>query len=176
VSVSSFQPLEQLRVVTDDPALSAIEQHILLVCVLRTDNTTRRVRASQQILATTCHVSRRTVGRALQSPAVRRYFVMEEVGNRLNLTWRYVTHSHPYVTESHTVGDRVSHHLPLSAPTSAKDHTPISRTPSEVVKSAPASPKVSVTEREPLPWEAVKDEDVRICPTCRWFVPCGCIK
>ena len=88
MSVSAFQPLDQLHLLRKDKSLTSTQRHVLNMAVLRTDNLTRQVRCSQELLADDAGVGHATVERVLKAPAVRRYFVMERDGRRLNLTWR----------------------------------------------------------------------------------------
>jgi hypothetical protein len=86
----AFQPLTMQRAIRDDATLTAPEKGLLLVAVLRTDNGTRRVRASLQRLAEDAGLGYRTARRVFQ-PAngkVMRYFETVERGPRfVNLTF-----------------------------------------------------------------------------------------
>lgn len=86
--MTPFNPLRQFNLVMDDPALSPTQRLVLCAAIIHTSNGTGRVRCSQQILADAAHVTTRSVERALAVPAVRRYFIREPEGRRVNLTWR----------------------------------------------------------------------------------------
>jgi hypothetical protein len=90
--VMKFQPLSMQRLIRDDRSLTATEKGLLLCGVLRTDNPTRRVRASLQVLAKDAGVGYRTARRAFapDNNTVLRYFEKVERGKRhVNLTFAH---------------------------------------------------------------------------------------
>lgn len=167
--MSPFNPIHQQRTVRDDESLTATQQHILLVATLRTDNNTGRVRCSQEILANDAKVSHATVERVLRAPAVRRYFIREREGRRLNLTWRNPSLSTEYPSLS-------TSETPHSEGPSTRASTPTStRTGAPKVDA----PLVSANYVDANDVEVFLDGGMEVvfCNRCRWFRDsCACTK
>ncbi|HWI70244.1 MAG TPA: hypothetical protein VNS88_18075 [Nitrospiraceae bacterium] len=86
-----FNPLLTLRELRDDDQLTTAEFAVLVAAVLRTDNQTGRVRASQELLARDARISSATIKRVYRSERFRRWFDVTKVGRQVHLTWIGVT-------------------------------------------------------------------------------------
>lgn len=75
-----MNPLETLRSIRSDHSLSTTEKAVLMCMVLRADNETGQVKASQAMLAVDASAGIRTVERVLASPALRKYFEITKDG------------------------------------------------------------------------------------------------
>lgn len=85
--VSEFKPIDMIKVIRDDQALTSGQFKFLVCAVVRTDNATGRVRASQRMLAEDMGVEVRTVERYLTDKQVRGYFRTQKVGREVWLRW-----------------------------------------------------------------------------------------
>lgn len=164
----AFNPLQQLRIIRDDKTLTPMQQHILMAACLRTDNTSGQVRYSQELLAHDANVGVRTVERALRHPSVRRYFVMEREGRRLNLIWRKpVTESAIPVTESKNTRHSDGPSTRASTSTSTRAGAP--------KRDAPLG---GTTRRKPVLTKDLRRDVIAegiLCPDCMWFLDaCAC--
>jgi hypothetical protein len=112
-----LQPLHMLRRIRDDHQLTSTEKLVFMSAVLRTDNATGRVRASQEALAEDANLTRRTVGKVLRSEAAARYFLAIHEGRQLNLTWT------PPVDMGTNMGTNMGTSFPPSASASTTTDT-----------------------------------------------------
>ena len=101
-----FQPLSMLRELIHDDQLTMAEYAILTAAIAHTDNRTKRVRASQEMLAEDAKTTVRTVRRFYRSKAFERYFEGEWSGRRLELTWLDTGHNTGQIPD--TTPDTVS--------------------------------------------------------------------
>jgi len=83
-------PLDALRRIRDDQDLTSTERLILMCAVLRTDNSTYRVRATQEHLAKDAGVTTRTIKTFYKSEAFQRYFETTKRGRLVLLSWAQV--------------------------------------------------------------------------------------
>lgn len=161
--MTGFNPLVQIKRITETPGLSHAHFRILIACVLHTDNKTGRVRASQEIIAEHAHVTRDTMWKWTRE--VRPYWFREvERGRQVNLTWLSTVVADSPAQQTDSPVQRTD--SPAQRGPSTSTSTPPSTTP---------TPK-TVEKGEPLGEEplALKDVDWdEMCEDCRG-IPCIC--
>ena len=116
-----FNPLGMLRRIRDDHDLTSTQKLVLTCAALRTDNSTGRVRASQEDLARDSGLSRQTVNNALHNNRVSHYLTLTKVNRRrVDLDWTTSVSTETTLTDSVSsrVSSRVSSTLTPSTSTS----------------------------------------------------------
>lgn len=91
--MSDFKPLDMQRAIRDDDALRGSEKGLLWAAVLRTDNRTRKVRASLEMLAKDAGYHRNTAKATFRDDnvPVMRYFEKVERSKREVNLWFHST-------------------------------------------------------------------------------------
>lgn len=84
---NKFDVLGTMRAIRDDESLSTAQAAILLCAVLRTDNSTMKVKYSLEGLAVDAKCNEKTVRRAMQDPEVLKYFSKVERNSRRVDLW-----------------------------------------------------------------------------------------
>lgn len=105
--MSDFRPLDMQRTIRDDGDLRGSEKGLLWAAVLRTDNKTRKVKASLELLAKDAGLDRKTASRAFRKDngAVMGYFEkIERCRRGVNLWFKPTVE---WDTESHSDDKKV---------------------------------------------------------------------